>query len=101
LGQVQLNLSWNRGNLRQNNARVVKAPKEELMHFVTAEHGYQLVAAIVLEGIILFELRAAVVALNLPADTTRPSRWSSLRPSSASRCCRDRTSVARLEGIAF
>ena len=34
------------------------------MHLVTAEGSLQLVAAIVLAGIILFELRAAVIALN-------------------------------------
>jgi hypothetical protein len=34
------------------------------MHLLAAENGSQLVAAIVLAGIILFELRAAVIALN-------------------------------------
>ena len=34
------------------------------MHLLAAENGLHLVAAIVLAGIILFELRAAVVALN-------------------------------------
>jgi len=34
------------------------------MHLVSNGNGFQLVAAIVLAGIILFELRAAVVALN-------------------------------------
>ena len=33
------------------------------MHLVAAENGLQLVAAIVLAGIILYELRAAVIAL--------------------------------------
>jgi hypothetical protein len=34
------------------------------MHLVAAENGSQLVAAIVLAGIILYELRAAIIALN-------------------------------------
>jgi hypothetical protein len=38
--------------------------KGKPMHLATTETGLQLVAAIVLAGIILFELRTAVVALN-------------------------------------
>ena len=34
------------------------------MHLVAAENGSQIVAAIVLAGIILYELRAATIALN-------------------------------------
>lgn len=34
------------------------------MHFITAENGLHLVAAIVLGGIILYLLRTAVIALN-------------------------------------
>ncbi len=37
---------------------------EGAMHLVAVENGSQLVAAIVLAGIILYELRAAVIALN-------------------------------------
>jgi hypothetical protein len=47
------------GGRNRHEAREGKA-----MHLVTAENGLQLVAAIVLAGIILFELRAAVIALN-------------------------------------
>ena len=45
---------------RPNGAKL----EEEAMHLVTAENSLQLVAAIVLAGIILFELRTAVIALN-------------------------------------
>jgi hypothetical protein len=38
--------------------------RKKPMHLATTETGLQLVAAIVLAGIILFELRTAVVALN-------------------------------------
>jgi hypothetical protein len=58
------------------------------MHLVAAENGSQIVAAIVLAGIILYELRAAIIALNNAERYYTAFHLCLHRPSCASQCCR-------------